>query len=139
MDLQTIGEIHVMPQKADRFKGPSDVQASMLSKAEAFMDVFSDVDRAMPSSYIRMFLRVAREPGKGITEYANDLDIYQAVGSRILLEIGPKARSGGEGLGLVEAVSHPSDMRTKRYYLTRQGHKIVAKLMNAMGVEDSQE
>lgn len=115
-----------------RFAKPTAADKRAIERADRFMEAFAKIDHTMPSSYIRMFLKVATEPGKGITDYANDLGIYQAVSSRLLLEIGAKSRAGGPGLGLVEALPHPTDMRAKNYFLTESGYALLEEVLESL-------
>lgn len=130
-----------MASRPDRVHKKTDAEHAAIIRALSVMDVFKNVDDGMPTSYVRMFLQVCAEPGKGVTKYAEDLGVYQAVGSRILLEIGPKSRSGGEGLGLVQADFDTEDMRVKNYWPTSKGWRVVQQLKNSLivpseGLED---
>jgi hypothetical protein len=59
---------------------------------------------ALAAAPLAAFLTVARHPGLGPTGYAKLLGTIQPIMSRILLEIGRKARAREEGLGLVDNV-----------------------------------
>jgi DNA-binding MarR family transcriptional regulator len=96
------------------------------------LNEFSDVTNAMPVSYIQFFLMVARDPGKGATEYGRKLGVQQAVASRILLEIGQKSRGLSGGFGLVESSVDPIDLRLKRYHLTLKGRELAERVITRM-------
>lgn len=112
---------------------PTDAELRALDKLIATIDVFRVLEPTIPSSYIRLFLQIARSPGKGITEYARELGMIGAVASRIYLEIGPKKRGGGEGLNLVESLPDAIDLRQKHLFLTPKGRHMYANVIRAMG------
>ena len=98
------------------------------------LEVFrEEVDGALPASYMMAFLMVALNPGKGTGDYGKAMGVSQPVISRILLEIGPKSRTGQPGQGLVDSALNPTDYRYKQTYLTPKGRVLLRKLMNAMG------
>jgi DNA-binding MarR family transcriptional regulator len=104
-----------------------------LEKLLRAVEVFRELETSLPLSYVAAFLNVAISPDKGVSEYARDLGVAQPVASRVLLEIGKKARYGGEGLGLIDQDFAPNDLRTKHAYLTPKGVKLVRKLTLALG------
>lgn len=117
---------------SDRFKEPSGNDARAISKAVRLIDAFRTVDPKIPSSYIRMFLAVAEKPGRGPTEYARMLETVQPVASRILLEIGPKARERDAGLGLVTMDYAPDNLKQKQYYLTDKGRLLLRQVFDIL-------
>lgn len=83
----------------------------------------------MPSSYIAAFLAVAIKPGFGPSQYAKDLGTIQPIASRLLLEIGPKAREReGPGMGLVTRKTSPEDGREVEYTLTSEGARLAREI-----------
>ncbi|SDR31636.1 hypothetical protein SAMN05519103_01954 [Rhizobiales bacterium GAS113] len=72
-------------------------------------------------NHARAFLNVAMEPGQGPTHYGTKLGAIQPVVSRLLLELGIRARSGEKGLGLIDRDEAPDDLRGKRYHMTPEG------------------
>lgn len=97
------------------------------------IEVFREFDAGFPTSYAVAFLYVAMEQGKGVSEYARDMGVVQPVASRVLLEIGAKSRSGGEGLGLIEQDFAPNSLRSKQLFLTAKGRQLARKLELALG------
>jgi DNA-binding MarR family transcriptional regulator len=93
---------------------------------------FEDEARDTPINYATAFLAVAMDPGHGVSHYAKVLGSLQPVASRRLLEIGQKTRNNTPGLGLIESVEDPSDLRRKPYYLTSYGHSLVRRLDKAL-------
>jgi hypothetical protein len=75
-------------RKDTRFEPPAENDAKELEKIAKIIDAFRHVDSKIPSSYMAAFLRVALEPGRGPTEYAQKLNTRQPIASRILLEMG---------------------------------------------------
>ncbi len=97
------------------------------------MEVFREYDTAFPMSYAVAFLMVALKPGKGSSDYARDLGLAQAVTSRLMLEIGKKSRHGGEGLGLIDSLPDPNDLRARKNFLTPKGKTLYRKILAALG------
>ncbi len=117
----------------DMFETPNADDVTKLERLSRVIDIFRDIDGSISANYLQAFILVALKPGRGSTEYARDLGLAQAVVSRILLEIGKKSRMGGEGLGLVDSVHDPKDLRLKRNYLTPKGRELLRKILNAQG------
>lgn len=109
----------------DRFAKPSATDATHIRRMMKLIEAFRQVEPSMPTSYVAAFLAVAYEPGQGVTKYARDLGVIVPVASRILLEIGKKARMGGPGYGLVDSVQATNDLRAWNYYLTPRGVKLL--------------
>ncbi len=121
-----------MPTR-DKFLQPDNTTARTIARLAASITVFRELDPAIPSGYILAFLAVARQPGRGVSDIAQELGMLRPVCSRILLEIGQKARTGGEGLGLVESVASHEDLRAVHYRLTSKGKGLLNKVLNRMG------
>lgn len=116
-----------------RFDPPSEEEIRKADRLERIIDAFRDIDPAMPSSYMRAFVAVAKNPGFGSSVYAKDIGTVQAVASRILLELGQKSRGGGQGYDLLDSDNDPIDFRLKRTFLTPNGRSLWRKLMGALG------
>ena len=78
---------------------------------------------------VLLLLEVARDQGHGATEYARRVGCTQATSSRILLELGQRARDGGPGLGLIEATRDTADLRLWNYCLTERGRDVVIEAL----------
>lgn len=122
-----------MSEAADRrFAPPGDEEAATLDLGIDLINCFREVDPKMPSSYMAMFMAVAREPGMGPTHYAQRIGTIQPIASRILLEIGIKARERQQPLGLVDRTSGSEDLRSQAYYLTTKGRLLERKIHAAV-------
>lgn len=121
---------HIMSH--DRFAPPAAPTAAAIEKARGVLDLFRQEDSAMPTSYATAFLAVAKEPGMGVSHYARELGMLRPVVSRILLEIGVRARTGGVGMGLVDRVHGSEDLREVNYFLTDKGRKLQADIAAAL-------
>jgi hypothetical protein len=95
-------------------------------------DLLLMINPKMPLSYLRAFIEVALSPGKGPTAYANSLGLVQPVASRILMEIGPSARTRSAPDHLVYWVSSPLNGREKEYYLTPKGLTLMYDVLRAL-------
>jgi DNA-binding MarR family transcriptional regulator len=120
-------------EPADRYRKPADEEVRRLEVASRFVNVFRMQDSRMTSSYMAAFLAVARNPGQGPTEYAKVCGTIQPIMSRILLELGEHARQRSAGLGLVDRVPDPGNLRQQRYFLTNKGRVVYRELMEVLG------
>lgn len=118
---------------SDKFSELPDEEATKAERLLRAVEIFREFDTAFPASYMAAFLYVALQPGKGPTEVGEALGISQAPASRLILEIGQKSRHGGEGLGLVDSVPDPHDMRARKLFLTTKGRQLLKRLLFAMG------
>lgn len=116
----------------DRFDAPDDDSLRLIRRFSQALDVFRTIDPKMPSSYVATFLAVAMKPGMGPTEYAKMTGTIQPIASRILLEIGIKARERDNPLGLVDRDADPNNLRQQRYFLTAKGRAVLRQITNLM-------
>jgi len=117
---------------AHRLHELSDEDRKDLRKVKRVIEIFRNLDQRMPSSYMDAFLAVATDPGKGPTAYAKDLNMVQPIAARVLLEIGPKARSRDEPLALVDRQNAPDSLRDLQYFLTPKGRKVMNDMLKAL-------
>jgi DNA-binding MarR family transcriptional regulator len=127
----TTGRPQAMPNNK-RFHELNDEDAKTFRKLQRAIEAFRSLDPRMPSSYIAAFLAVVLEPGKGPTEYAQDLGTIQPIMSRVLLEIGTKARMRDEGLQLVDRQVSDVSLRNQEYFLTPKGRQLMNQLLRAL-------
>ncbi len=116
----------------DPFPQPDELEASQLRKARALMELFRVLHPGMPASYISAFLSVAEHPGQGVTEHAQRLGMLRPVASRILLEIGKKARTGEPGFDLVASQQSWADLRAVHYMLTPRGTRLKRRVLDIL-------
>lgn len=117
---------------ANRVHKLSEAEAKALIKARRLVEAFRKVDHKIPASYIAAYLAVALEPSKGPTHYAKVLGTIQPIASRMLLEIGPKARHKDEPLGLVDKDVSPHSLRDHEYFLTLRGKALMQEIIEIM-------
>lgn len=122
--------------KGPRFHDLTDDQREALLKLKRALELFRAIEPRMPSSYVDAYLSVALEPGKGPTEYAKDMQTIQPIASRVLLEIGSKAREREEGLGLVDRQANPETLRSHEYFLTQKGKRLLHGLFKVFGADE---
>ncbi|MFL6834592.1 MAG: hypothetical protein ACJ8F0_18580 [Xanthobacteraceae bacterium] len=82
----------------------------------------------MPVHMVSAFIRVAIKEGKSVQELTKDAGVVQSVMSRCLLDLGPRDRSGGPGLGLVEHKLSPMNFKEREIMLTRKGVALARKI-----------
>ena len=75
-----------------------------------------------------ILMHVAHEPGLTIQDYADRTGSSQQVASAHILELGPRKRNGSVGLGLIEIVLDPQNLRRHLVYLTSKGRTVVRSL-----------
>jgi DNA-binding MarR family transcriptional regulator len=80
------------------------------------------------------FLRVASSEGKGVTEYADDAQVYKTVMTRHLLDLGDRDRHGGDGLGYIQQVRDRADMRVNRAWITHKGAAFLDNAYKALSL-----
>ena len=87
---------------------------------------------SIPLPYVTIFLMVALNEGKSVSEYARAFGVKdRRVMSRYLGAIGKRARNGGPGLGLVAVKQHPTQSRA-RVLLTAKGRSVVKAILQQM-------
>lgn len=124
------------------FLSPAETKDHLLDreqhvKAEKFlhaMELFRDLSPAITANYVTALMLVALKPGGGPTDYAKDLETSSGVVSRWMLELGERARDGGEGWGLIRRSSGSEDFREVHYTLTPKGRAFVKRLTDRLGV-----
>ena len=105
-------------------------------KLEAWLqglDIFLTLRHTLPGHYMRAFLLVALDEGKGVMEYAAHSGVAQSLMSRHLLDLGDKDRNGGPGYGLVTMRQDPLNLRRHQVMLTNKGRAVAATIIRAMG------
>lgn len=114
---------------AQRPQALTSAETQALIRLAWIIDRFRELNSKMPSSYIAAFLAVAIKPGFGPSQYAKDLGTIQPIASRLLLEIGPKAREReGPGMGLVTRKISPENGREVEYTLTPEGARLARQI-----------
>jgi DNA-binding MarR family transcriptional regulator len=98
----------------------------------AALEPFVKESPHMPISNFMAFLRVAAEEGKGVTEYADDAGVYKTIMTRHLLDLGPRDRHGGEGLGWITQARRNDDLRVNRAWVTQKGASMIDTARRAL-------
>lgn len=105
---------------------------SALAQAVAVMDLFAELRQTMPLQYVRAFLLVALDEGRGVGEYAEKAGVSMTVMSRHLLDIGDRNRHKEEGFGLVTQRPDPMELRKHQAMLTPKGKALAHKIIRAL-------
>jgi DNA-binding MarR family transcriptional regulator len=79
-----------------------------------------------------MFLQVAVDEGKGVTEYAGKAGVSPTVMARHLLDIGDRNRNREEGFGLITQERDVNDLRRHHARVTQIGKALLNKIVNAL-------
>lgn len=117
---------------SDRYQAPDEDDIRKAMRFYQAVNAFRTIDPKIPSSYVAAFMAVAMKPGQGPTEYAKMLGTIQPIASRVLLEIGIKAREREKALGLVDRVADPNNLRQQMYYLTPKGKALFRQVMDIL-------
>lgn len=92
-----------------------------LHKCLLFIEAFRAIHRIMPLQHAYVFLFVALEEGRSVSEYAKRAGITQAVMTRILFALGSRHRGRRSAFGLVQQSIDPEDLRKHQTFLTANG------------------
>lgn len=95
-------------------------------------DPFVAIRHTLPMQYVRAFLLVALNEGRGVMEYAKEAGVAQSVMSRHLSDLGYKDRNGGPGYGLLTMRMDPLNLRRHQVMLTDKGRAISGAIVRAM-------
>ena len=122
---------------AGECKTPPPEDALALGPLFKALLLMSDVLGSIPIRQAALLLNVAIYPDRKVSTLANMSDISESETSRYLLALGPRRRSGQEGLDLVERCSELQDQRVKLVRLTKKGKQFICRLVMSMdlGIE----
>lgn len=94
-----------------------------------------DVDDAMPVrqalALVSVAIRTLVDGEADLRDVAKDTKSVSAVASRDLLGLGMRLRNGEAGHDLIAVKQDFKDLRRRPYVLTKKGHALVAKLVEA--------
>ena len=93
-----------------------------------------ELNAGISGNLVESLLLVALKPGGGPTDYAKDLEVTSGQVSRWMLELGERARDGGDGFGLVQRIGGSKDLREVHYTLTPKGRAFMKKFSEKLGV-----
>ena len=106
-------------------------------RVERFRNAFALIRQLNPSmsgNLVECLLLVTLKPGGGPTDYAKDLEVTSGQVSRWMLELGERARDGGDGHGLIQRLGGSTDLREVHYTLTPKGKAMMKKFSEKLGV-----
>ncbi len=130
------GQPVATPQRAGAPKDPGPVGVGCLLQQVAvwlnrkvrgtlaLVKEFHTVRATFTLDYVRAFLAVARDPGKGPTHYGKTLGIKQERASKILLDLAGYSRNSSDRLDLLKYEVDPSDYRARCYFLSGTGREL---------------
>lgn len=117
----------MMTATSDRFRGLDEDDHKVIRRLDNALAQLQS--RGINTiNHARALLQVAMEPGQGPTHYGSRLGAIQPVVSRLLLELGIRARNGTPGLNLIDRDEAPDDLRGKRYHMTPDGRVLTKAL-----------
>lgn len=92
------------------------------------LEVFLDISKTIPLTYLRSFLLVALDEGESVTTYGNRAGLPQPVMSRHLLDLGERNRHKEPGFGLVQSKNDPMELRRSIVSLSNTGAALARRL-----------
>lgn len=126
------GESLEMNASVDRRQSYKDVDKKYLGAWLQGLDMFLAIRHTLPGHYMRAFMLVALDEGKGVMEYSTQSGVTQSVMSRHLLDLGDKDRLGGPGYGLVTSRQDPMNLRRHQVILTDKGRALAGSILRSM-------
>lgn len=94
------------------------------------VDILREADPTMPMQVARILLAVAEQPGITYPELVKISGVTLAAVSRNVAYLAAFFR-GAPGLGLVEAINDPHNLKRHAVFLTPKGRKVVTKALSA--------
>jgi DNA-binding MarR family transcriptional regulator len=99
----------------------------------AGLDSFLAITHTLPGHYMRAFMLVALDEGKGVMEYARESGVAQSVMSRHLSDLGDKNRKHEPGYKLLTIRMDPLNRRRHQVMLTDKGRALFGTIIRALG------
>lgn len=112
----------------------SDERKATCEALFAALEPFMKDSPNMTLTNLLAFLRVGMDEGKGVGEYAEDAGVWKTVMTRHLLDLGPRDRDGGEGLGWIYQARRNDDLRVNRAWVTQKGASLIDGARRAMNL-----
>ena len=109
-----------------------DTDKDALNSFMSALEAFAELRQTMPLQYVRAFLLVALDEGRGVGDYAELAGVSTSVMSRHLLDIGDRNRHMEAGFGLVTQRSDPLELRKHQAMLTAKGKALAHKVIGAL-------
>ena len=83
----------------------------------------------LPARSIQVLLLVAAHEGETVGDFSRRAAVPNSSMSRLLLDLGPRARDGTEGMGLLVRRGDPANFLKAQYFLTPKGRALVNKVL----------
>jgi DNA-binding MarR family transcriptional regulator len=125
-------EIAQPNKKALRRSAMTTADQAVLHKFLLLMEAFRAIRRLMPLQHAYVFVVVALEEGRYVSEYAKRAGTTQSVMTRILFALGSHSRGREAGYGLVHQEIDPHDARKTQTFLTVRGKTLVHEIVRLM-------
>src|SRR5262245_42655360 len=121
---------------ADQLPPPQPIRPSDKTDLRRLLEalcVFQEIRDTMPLQYVLMLLEIALKEGLSVGEYSDLRGVSFSVGSRHILDLGPRNRYGdGQGFGLIKQGVNAADTRAKAIWLTPKGRGVLADMLAAL-------
>lgn len=96
------------------------------------MQIMQKEHERMSVGQAAVFVAVAADEGKSMTEYSRLVEVPEATMSRTLLDLGPRHRDKSPGFGLLTRENDEQDLRRFVYKLSPTGRGLRTRLYNVM-------
>lgn len=100
-------------------------------KMQRVIDTMRATAPGLSLTGLQLFFAVALEPGKTAGDYAQVTGTISPITYRLLLELGPNARTGA-GHGLMEQNTDEEDRRLRRWTLTDKGQELFDRMVRIL-------
>ena len=103
-----------------------------MRKMALILTAFRSLNPTMTVQVAHTLLLVALHDGKSLTEISDLSGFKYPTISRNILDLGQRNRKREPGLGLVEAITDPNELRKKQVRLTPKGKALLNQLDDIM-------
>lgn len=106
--------------------------AKLLHKMSLLMTAFRNLNPTMSIQVVHTMVLIALHEGASVTEIAKMSGFKMPTVSRNILDLGQRNRKREPGLGLVETVTDPMELRKKQVRLTPKGNALINQVLDIM-------
>lgn len=99
-----------------------------LRKLRSVVDAVRLIDDSMPIQTFAVLLDIARHPNSSVNEIASRTGLAQSSASRNVAALSDRHWQKKPGLGLVELVIDPNELRRKNVSLTAKGERFMTQI-----------
>lgn len=110
----------------------SRTETEAIRKLRQVINIVRLVDDAMPIQTLSVLLDIARHPKTSVNEISTRTGLAQSSASRNVAALSDRHWLKRPGLGMVELVLNPEDIRRKDINLTAKGERFIQQIVSQM-------